>query len=203
MGRAGNGEMPTEQRILEAASLHLRRHGAQRFSVSAVARDAGMSHANVYRYFPTKAALVEAVSAAWLSPLEADLRAVADGPDPAHDKLERILLALHRAYRAKLDLDPRLFELFAEALARGDGVARKHRIRIQSEIQKIIEEGIAGGAFGLDEPRRALALIIDSTYRFLHPMALGFDREVPAHALAARLERLIKVVLRSLASGRL
>jgi AcrR family transcriptional regulator len=203
MGRAVTGEVATEQRILEAASLHLRRHGVAHFSVSAIARDAGMTHANVYRYFPSKAALVEAVTAAWLRPLEADLRAVADGPDPAYDKLERILLALHRAYRAKLDLDPSLFDVFTDALAKGDGVARKHRIRVQSEIQRIIEEGIAGGAFGLGEPRRALALIIDSTYRFLHPMALGFDREVPAQALASRLERLIKVVLRSLASGRL
>ena len=203
MGRADSGEIAAEQRILEAATLHLRRHGALPFSVSAVARDAGMTHANVYRYFPSKAALVEAVTATWLKPLEADLRAVADGPDPAHDKLERILLALHRAYRTKLDVDPHLFDMFADALANGDGVARKHRIRVQTEIQRILEEGIAGGAFGVGEPRRALALIIDSTYRFLHPTALGFDREVPAHALAARLERLIKVVLRSLASGRL
>ncbi len=203
MARAHASELPTEQRILETATLHLRRHGALHFSVSAIAREAGMTHANVYRYFPSKAALVEAVTAAWLKPLEADLRAVADGPDPAYDKLERILLALHRAYRAKLDLDPPLFDLFAEAVAKGDGVARKHRIRVQSEIQRIIEEGIAGGAFGLGEPRRALALIVDSTYRFMHPIALGFDREVPAHALTARLERLIKITLRSLASGRL
>ena len=182
---------------------HVRRYGAGHISVSSIAREIGMTHANVYRYFPSKAALIEAVTAAWLKPLEADLRAVADGPDPARDKLERIVLAVHRAYRSKLEHDPPLFDLFVDAVGRGKPVARKHRSRVQTEIQRIVEDGIAGGAFGLADPRRALALIVDSTYRFVDPIAVGLDRDVPAHALSARLERLTKILLRSLGSGRI
>ena len=48
-----------------------------------------MSHANIYRYFPSKSALVEGVTDYWLRPIEAGLRDIADGPDPAYDKLER------------------------------------------------------------------------------------------------------------------
>ena len=62
-----------------------------------------MTHANVYRYFPSKTALLDEVIAVGLRPLEARLREAAEGADPAHDKLERMLMAVHREYRGKLD----------------------------------------------------------------------------------------------------
>ncbi len=77
-----------------------------------------MTHANVYRYFPSKMALLDEVVASGLRPLEARLREAADGADPAHDKLERMLIAVHRDYRSKLDDDPALFDLLIEALAK-------------------------------------------------------------------------------------
>jgi AcrR family transcriptional regulator len=198
MTRGRAAESSTDLRILEMASRHVRQYGLSRTTVSAIAEDIGMTHANVYRYFRSKAALIEAITASWLRPLERDLRAVADSPDPAHDKLERILLAVHRAYRTKLDSDRHLFDLFADAVGKGDLVARKHRQRVQFEIERVVEEGIATGVFGTAEPRRALALIFDATYRFLHPMALRSDCDVPASALAARFERVLKTILRSL-----
>jgi hypothetical protein len=67
------------------------------------------------------------------------------------------LLAVHRVYRANLDDDRHLFDLFADALGKGDLVARKHRQKLQSEIERIAEEGMATGVFGQAEPRRALA----------------------------------------------
>jgi AcrR family transcriptional regulator len=201
MSKRPPAEQSTDLRILEMASHHIRQYGLSRTTVSAIADEVGMTHANVYRYFRSKAALIEAVTAAWLRPIERDLRAVADSPDPAHDKLERLLLAVHRAYRVKLESDRHLFDLFADAVSKGDLVARKHRHRVQSEIERIVEEGMATGAFGKVEPRRALALIFDVTYRFLHPVALRADCEVPASTLAARFDRVTEILLRGLATS--
>ena len=105
-----------EARILEIARAHVRKFGAARATVVGVAQEAGMTHANVYRYFPSKATLFEEVTASWLRPIEARLREAADGAAPAYDKLERMLMALHRAYRQKLENDPALFDLLIEAL---------------------------------------------------------------------------------------
>ena len=44
-------------RLLAIATDHIRRFGAARVTVVAVAEEAGMSHANVYRFFASKAAL--------------------------------------------------------------------------------------------------------------------------------------------------
>jgi AcrR family transcriptional regulator len=192
----------TDARILEMAATHLRRFGLSRTTVSAIAEEAGMTHANVYRYFPSKQALVDAVTAAWLKTLETDLHAVTESADPPQDKLERILAATHRAYRNKLDTDPNLFDLFADAVEAGRGVGRKHRGRLQSDVQLVVEEGISVGTFPKADMRRSMALIFDTTHRFLHPVALQLDRDVSASTMTQRCDRVVKILILGLVTGR-
>jgi AcrR family transcriptional regulator len=191
-----------EARLIDIARAHVRKFGHARTTVVGVAADAGMTHANVYRYFPSKSALLDEVVASGLRPLEARLRDAADGADPAHDKLERMLIAIHRDYRAKLDEDPALFDLLIEALARNRPSARKHRARVQSEIQRVLEEGVSSGAFAMTDRRRAMSLIFDAAHRFIHPVALRLDRDAPAGAIATRFEAVLAMTLRALRTGR-
>jgi AcrR family transcriptional regulator len=194
---------PNEARLVDIARAHVRKFGHARTTVVGVAADAGMTHANVYRYFPSKTALLDEVVASGLRPLEARLREAADGADPAHDKLERMLIAVHRDYRAKLDEDPALFDLLIEALAKNRPSARKHRARVQSEIQRVLEEGVASGAFAMTDRRRAMSLIFDAAHRFIHPVALRLDRDAAAGAVASRFEAVLAMTLRALRTGRL
>ena len=198
-----NAPEPTESRLLALAADHVRRFGAARATVVGVAAEAGMTHANVYRYFPSKQALLEEVTAAWLRPLEAKLREAADGADPAYDKLERMQLAVPRAYREKLDVAPALFDLLIDSLTKERAAARKHRARVHSEMQRVVEEGVASGEFAMADRRRALALVFDASHRFIHPVALRLDRETPAAALAQRFERVVSMTLRALRTGRI
>lgn len=193
---------PVETRILELATNHVRRFGLRRTTIVGIAEDAGMSHANIYRYFPSKAALLEAVTDYWLRPIESGLRDIADGPDPAYDKLERILSALFRAYRDKLENDANLFAILADATAKSSGISRRHRNRVQGEIQRVLEEGVAAGAFAPSDQRRALALIFDSLFRFIHPVALQLDRDIRREQLASRFERVLRQTLRNLIQPR-
>ncbi|MGL4288870.1 MAG: TetR/AcrR family transcriptional regulator, partial [Phreatobacter sp.] len=74
-----------QARLVAIAAEHIRRYGPERVTVVAVAREAGMSHANVYRFFPSKAGLVEAVVVAWSRSVEMALGDIANAPDPADD----------------------------------------------------------------------------------------------------------------------
>ena len=192
----------SDARILLAATDHLRRFGLPGTTIVAIAQDAGMSHANVYRYFPSKEALIDAVTAQWLKPLETGLREIADGPDPADDKLERMLSAIQRAYRSQSATEPKLFGLFAAAVEESRGIARKHRSRVQSEIQRVVEEGVTGGIFAMRDTRRAIALVFDALHRFLHPVSVRMDAALPAAQVEARFDVMMRLVLRALASGR-
>lgn len=202
--KLSTAEQPAvDLRILDVAAAHIRSDGMQRLTITRIAGELGMSHANVYRYFASKDALVDAVTGQWLKPIEAGLHIVADGPDPAYDKLERMLLGLHRAYRDKLESDDHLFALFAAAVDDGRGVARKHRLKVQSEIQRVVDEGLGNGVFRANDQRRALALVYDAMHRFVHPVCVRMDRDTSRVLLQARLERVAQLVLRALQTGRM
>lgn len=199
---ANPSDLPADARIMEAATTFLRRYGPRRATVVAIAEAAGMSHANVYRYFPSKAALIEEVTAAWLKPIEAEVRVVAESPDPAPDKLERILFAIQRAYRDKLERDPQLFRILAEAAQADAPVARKHRGRLQGAVQRTIEEGFAQGNFRPVDLQRALTLVFDVAHRFVHPAAVILDSKTARSALNTRASRVTRLLLLELRAGR-
>jgi AcrR family transcriptional regulator len=57
----------TRQRIVDAASGLFRRHGIDGVGVDAIMREAGLTHGGFYLHFPSKEALVGAVSAEQLA----------------------------------------------------------------------------------------------------------------------------------------
>lgn len=191
----------TDGRILAIATDHVRRFGFERMTVVGVARDAGMTHANVYRYFPSKVALADALTSDWLKGVEALLVEVADAPDPADDKLERMMLALAAAHRDRLEAEPRLFDLYVDAYESMRGVARKHRSRVRMLVERVLEEGVASDVFVIRRRDRSLALVLDALFRFLHPVAVRIDQEVPRKLLDDRLAAVVRIVLRGLKAG--
>lgn len=194
---------PADLRILDLAAEQVRQLGASRLTIVSVAREAGMSHGNVYRYFPSKEALFDAISEQWLKPVETGWRTIADAPDPAFDKLERIVVSAHRSYRDKLEADPHLFDLFCRSVEEGRSIARKHRNRLQAEVQRVLDEGMAGGLFDIADQRRALALVFDTLYRFMSPISVRLDREVPRAQMDGRCDRCVRLTLRILSSGKI
>lgn len=192
---------PSETRILTVASEHLRKFGLKRFTVVAVAEEAGMTHANVYRYFPSRVALIDAVVDLWLKATERKLADIADGPDPADDKLERLILGLAKANRDLLSEDPHLFAALSLAVAKRHAVSRRNRTRVRALFERVVDEGIATGVFEPRDRDRAIAFVIDATHRFIHPASLALEADVPQASVDTRLSTLIRVILRVLGSG--
>lgn len=185
----------TAQRILTAAIEEVRAYGLERVSVVAVARRTSMTHANVYRYYETKEALFDAITFSWLRTIEARMGEIADAPDPARDKLERLIFALFRAYRDRLDDEPRLFDLFVVAFDANRPPARQHRAKIRMVIDRILEEGQSGGAFNPSSREKALTFVLDALYRFLNPATLRLDAATPRRSLELRLGVVTTAVL--------
>jgi AcrR family transcriptional regulator len=107
----------TRERILAAAEKALRRHGPAKANVVDVARALGVSHGSVYRHFPSKAALRDAVTERWLGEISSPLAAVADEEAPAAERLPRWLDLLVSAKRRKALDDPELFATYIELTA--------------------------------------------------------------------------------------
>lgn len=194
-------KVPTDMRLLALASEHLKLFGARRLTVVAIAEAAGMTHANVYRYFPSKEALIDAVIDAWIKSVETRLTDIADGPDPSDDKLERMVLALARSNRDALAENPALYAAFRDSMIQRRAVARRHRVRVRTLLDRVIEEGINTGMFEPRDKDRAAVFVLDACFRFIHPVAVEAEADVPLSQFDQRLANVVKVVLRALSGG--
>lgn len=192
----------TRARILAVATEQIRRLGLARFSVIHVARAAGMTHANIYRYFESKAALTGEIAAEWLRGLEQRLAEITQAPDPAYDKLERFLTLLARAYEDKARNDPEVFAIMAD----GTGPdSDRHGQRVRALLGHIIEEGAATRTFAATEARRTEQLILDTMHRFID--AATVRRAVSqdpgrSSGWESRRERVTRLLVRGLSQQR-
>jgi AcrR family transcriptional regulator len=194
---SGPGDETPKGRILTAAAQQLRRYGVRKFTVVDVAETAGMTHPNVYRYFTSKTALIDALVTNWLKPLEERVETVVSAPDPVPDKLERMIVAISKAYRAARAEEPELFAAFVAATATSRAVSRKHRARMRRAFERVIEEGIGSGVIGIRERAKAQALLLDASWRFIDPASILAETDDGA-GLDARLERVLEAALQRL-----
>jgi AcrR family transcriptional regulator len=203
VGSLGKGadSAPADTRLLAIAASQLREFGPKHITVVGIADAAGMTHANVYRYFTNKAALIDAVAGQWLREMEATIADIADSPDPADDKLERLIQAWAQIHRELLKEDRHLFDVYCTATETSRPLVRKHRARMRQLIERVLDEGIVTGKFDPRDREKAHAFISDAVYRFINPLTVRLDAEVPQDILDQRLATMIRVVLRALANG--
>lgn len=190
-----------EARLLAIAADHIRRFGPERVTVVSVAREAGMSHANVYRFFPSKAGLIEAVVVAWTRTVEVMLADIASAPDPADDKLERFLTAWARAEREGLDRDPIIYATFVSLWESRRDTIMAHRARLRGFLAAIIDEGLEPGPFRVRDEDKAVSFVSDAMQRFIHPALVTEMKDLSRQQVEQRASLLARVIIRTLVSG--
>src|SRR3954453_12673522 len=91
----------TRARIIEVAEGLFRSMGYQKTAVADIARELGMSPANIYRFYPSKSAINEAIAARLFGGIEDGGWAIARGQGPAPDRLQVLLRHLHHQHMAQ------------------------------------------------------------------------------------------------------
>src|SRR6202790_1265273 len=92
----------TRARIIETADALFRRMGFAKTAVTDIAAELGMSPANVYRFFASKNAIVEAICQRHLGTMENEAWAIARSRAPAATRLERLFLGILSYYKPHL-----------------------------------------------------------------------------------------------------
>lgn len=183
-----------QARILEAAESQLRRYGPDKLTVTDIAKECGMSHPNLYRFYSCKAAILNAVTTRWLSSAEDELRAVASGPGTPAERIEDFMVTLYRAKLRKVTADPELFRLYHGLVRTADGVLDTHIRNISGIAAGIVEEGVRTGDFPPDPS-------VDCIVRTVRDAAMGFYHPLVVEEVAAagdaeeRLRNIIRVLL--------
>jgi AcrR family transcriptional regulator len=161
----------TRARIVETAERLFRLYGYQKTTVADIARELGMSPANVYRFFPSKGAINEEVAASLVHRLLAIARQAAAGAEPATERLVRLVRTVHVQSCALFLDDRKLHDMVAVAMDENWSVVHAYIEAFAAIVGDILTTGAASGEFAPDAVRFAKPAF-GAFAAFFHPQLI-------------------------------
>ena len=187
----------TRARIVEAAEALFLRLGYAKTAVADIAAELKMSPANVYRFFPSKNAIVEAICQRVLAEVEEQAWAIARSKGQAADKLERLVLGILKYHKENLLTETRVHDIVLVAIENSWAAIRAHKETVRTIVEVILRDGVAAGEFEAIDPRQVSEQFMRATVSFCHPVLVaeglqdGEDLEEPARSTVRFLVRAI------------
>jgi AcrR family transcriptional regulator len=163
----------TRARIMATAEALFRRLGFAKTTVADIAAELSMSPANVYRFFASKNAIVEAICKRCLSEVEENAWTVARSRALAAERMERMILEILAYHKENFITEQRVNELVVAAIESSWDAIRAHKQVMQNVAEVILRDGIAAGEFEAVDPRETAELIMRSVVIFTHPLLVG------------------------------
>jgi AcrR family transcriptional regulator len=163
----------TRARIMGAAEALFRRLGFAKTTVADIAAELEMSPANVYRFFSSKNAIVEAICKHCLSDVEEKAWTVARSKAPAAERVERLILEILAYHKENFVTEKRVNELVVAAIESSWDAIKAHKQMMLNVAEVIVRDGIAAGEFDPVDPRETADLIMRSVLVFTHPLLVG------------------------------
>jgi AcrR family transcriptional regulator len=187
----------TRARIMDTAELLFRRLGYSKTAVADIAAELGMSPANVYRFFPSKNAIVEAICQRFLKDLEEKTWAAARSKGSAAKRLERMFVEILTYHKENMLTEQRVNDIVLAAMDLSWDAIKKHKESIHTVVEVLIRDGIAAGEFENVDATNAATQIMQGMVSYCHPVLLAQclpeheDIEADARASVAFLLRAI------------
>ncbi len=157
------------ERILVEAERLFRHYGYSKTTVADIARELGMSSANVYRFFASKAAINEAITERMLSARVAETARIAKGPGTPSERVRAILLANHRMTVDVLLDHKKVHEMVTVAMHEQWDVVRAFVATIVEICADVIVEGIETGEFRRQDPSLSARCVHHAFVAYVHP----------------------------------
>jgi AcrR family transcriptional regulator len=185
----------TPERILEVTEDVLRRYGLAKATVVDVARALDVSHGSVYRHFPSKVSLRQAVAKRWLDRANAPLEKIAETSGPAPARMQNWLRTMFEIKRKKVADDPEMFQTYLTLAREACAVVKAHKERLVGQLAQILSDGVKQGVFQVGDVNASARAVFDATVRYHHPAHADewSDPQTPA-----RIDALLALLLKGL-----
>jgi TetR/AcrR family transcriptional regulator, repressor of the ameABC operon len=148
--------------LLETVEIMVKQRGAIDISMTELATQAGMSPSNIYRFFESKEAMLEAVAEEWFSDKVAVMEDVAAMDAPARDKMLAFFGRRFSMMQARVSEDPELFKSYCLLGNQHFEVVRGYVDLGDHYLAMIVAEGMDEGHF--------IGLSIDQTVSLINQM---------------------------------
>jgi len=156
-----------------AAETLFRRMGFAKTAVADIAAELDMSPANIYRFFPSKNAIVEAICQRMLAEVEAKAWATARSRGSAAERLERMFVEILAYHEENCLEEQRVHDIVMVAIELSWAAIRAHKDVMRNVIEVILRDGMQTGEFETVAPRETAELIMHAMVCFTHPVLIG------------------------------
>jgi AcrR family transcriptional regulator len=198
--RRGASAEETRRRIEDTAEALFRSMGYQKTAVADIARELGMSPANIYRFYPSKSAINEAIATRMLAGVAEEQWAIARRAAPPAERLPEMIRTLHRRHMALFFSERRLHDMVTAAMAEHWGCIERFVEAVQGAIRHVVMDGMADGSFRRGDAQALARAVKQATIAFMHPALIAecIGHDVTDQALAAEMEEVLELVLHGL-----
>jgi AcrR family transcriptional regulator len=179
------------EHILDAAEALFRRIGYSKTTVADIAAALSMSSANVYRFFPSKGAINDALCRRMLGELHVMADEVASGPGSPSRRLEELIIAIHLHSKARFTDQQTVHEMVLVAMQENWDACEAHVQHMEALFARLIGEGIEAGEFAPCEPTVIADLIGLGCCGIFHPAMIADCADDTSEAKARGLARLL------------
>lgn len=164
----------TRERIISAAEELFRRVGYAKTAVADIAAELGMSPANVYRFFPSKLAINNAICERLCGESEAKIEELLAEPTPAAHRLRAIVVGIHEYNKRLLTGEKRLHDMVAVAMEENWEAIEGHCNRYKDMLARLVADGQASAEFDPSLDADAAAKVIfGACVGFFHPAMIA------------------------------
>jgi len=187
----------TRSRIMEAAETLFRRLGFAKTAVADIATELGMSPANIYRFFPSKNAIVEAICQRCLSEVEEKAWVIARSRAPAGQRIERLFLEILAYHKDNLLIEKRVHDMVLVAIEQNWNAILAHKEAMRTAVELILRDGIEAGEFERVDPRETSHVVMRSLVGFCHPVLVAQSLQ-DGHDLETEARDSVRFLLRAI-----
>ena len=155
--------------VLDAATTQVRRYGEAKTNMVDIGRALGVSHAALYRFYPSKSAVMDAIALQGMRDEEELAAAWLEADGPAAERLLGMARDLHRRKRERFVGDREIHDLHRRILVERPDMIADYAARITALVARLIAQAVERGEWRVSDVAAAAGVVRDALTVYVHP----------------------------------
>jgi AcrR family transcriptional regulator len=157
------------ERIVVTAGQLFRQYGVAKTTVADIAAELGMSPANIYKFFPSKGAIVEASANRNLDLIRREVDGIARSNGTVTMRIEAVVLNIFRFHQDLFRNERQIFQMVTQAVEESWKCIADYDAFLGGTFEALVKEGMANGEFRKGSASRVRTPLMDALYIALRP----------------------------------
>jgi AcrR family transcriptional regulator len=160
----------TQERILVKADEFFQKFGYDKTTVADIAVALEMSPANIYKFFASKDAVIEAIGERNLQEFRSEISTVMHSKRSALERIETVFFKLYQFNKKKLSHDMQLYKVILRSFEENWKCCRDFNEVLTKVTTDLIEAGVESGEFHATDSLATAKILLDSFVWVIHPI---------------------------------